>query len=204
MAANQFEKQYHFGTGRILWSVRVLTKKHLEEMQERARDLLDQACFILSPQEMLNIEVADFGLGELERTGLQLITYVNNDRYCAKELILLPHQTCPEHRHTPSPEDPGKMETFRCRWGQVWLYVEGEPTPDRKAGVPAGSEPYYTVFREIALNPGDQYTIPPMTLHWFQAGHEGAVVSEFSSTSKDETDFFTDPRIKRVPEIKDD
>ena len=30
---------------------------------------------------------------------------------------------------------------------------------------------------------------------------EGAIVSEFSSTSRDEFDVFTDPRIKRIPEI---
>jgi D-lyxose ketol-isomerase len=70
--------------------------------------------------------------------------------------------------------------------------------------VPKGSEAYYAVFHEIELLPGYQYTIPPNTLHWFQAGPEGAIVSEFSSTSSDETDVFTDPRIKRIPEIIED
>jgi D-lyxose ketol-isomerase len=60
------------------------------------------------------------------------------------------------------------------------------------------------VFRQIELNPGDQYTIPPNTLHWFQADNGGAIVSEFSSTSRDESDIFTDPRIKRIPEIVED
>ncbi|MDD8016086.1 MAG: D-lyxose/D-mannose family sugar isomerase, partial [Acidobacteriota bacterium] len=49
---------------------------------------------------------------------------------------------------------------------------------------------------------GEQYTLPPGTLHWFQAGDQGAVVSEFSSTSFDEKDIFTDPNIKRIPEIE--
>jgi D-lyxose ketol-isomerase len=53
------------------------------------------------------------------------------------------------------------------------------------------------VFHEIALRPGEQYTIPPDTLHWFQAGPEGAVVSEFSSRSTDENDIFTNPEIRR-------
>jgi D-lyxose ketol-isomerase len=43
-----------------------------------------------------------------------------------------------------------------------------------------------------------QYTIPPNTLHWFQAGEGGAIVSEFSSMSVDEKDVFTDPNIVRV------
>ena len=150
------------------------------------------------------IEIAEFGLGELAQTGLELVVYVNTDRYCAKELVLFPRQTCPEHRHPPVGNDPGKMETFRCRWGKVWLYVEGEATEPIQAAVPAGSQAHYTVFHEIELNPGEQYTIPPNTLHWFQAGDEGAVVSEFSSTSRDEFDIFTDPRIKRIPEIHEE
>jgi D-lyxose ketol-isomerase len=64
-----------------------------------------------------------------------------------------------------------------------------------------GSEAYYTVFHEIKLDPSEQFTIPPNTLHWFQAAEEGAIVSEFSSTSRDENDVFTDPRIRRIPEI---
>ena len=50
---------------------------------------------------------------------------------------------------------------------------------------------------EIVLRPGEQWTILPDTLHWFEAGPEGAVVSEFSTRSRDETDVFTDPRIVR-------
>ena len=153
----------------------------------------------LTPDERARIEVADFGLGELERTGLQLLTYVNTDRYCAKELVLFPGQTCPEHRHPPVGADPGKMETFRCRWGTVWLYVEGPPPPTITARPPASSERFYTVFNELVLSSGEQFTIPPDTLHWFQAGPDGAVISEFSSTSRDEFDVFTDPRVVRVP-----
>lgn len=35
----------------------------------------------------------------------------------------------------------------------------------------------------------------PDTFHWFQAGPEGAVVSEFSTKSQDEYDIYTDKRI---------
>ena len=62
---------------------------------------------------------------------------------------------------------------------------------------------YITCFHEIVLNPGEQYTLKPDTFHWFQGGPEGAVVSEFSTTSTDEKDQFTDPRIKRFTEIVD-
>lgn len=85
--------------------------------------------------------------------------------------------------------------------GQGVLYVEGPPAAQSKAQILRGSEAYYTVFHEIELNLGDQYTIPPGELHWFQAGDVGAVVSGFSSTSHDEFDIFTDSRVVRSPEI---
>jgi D-lyxose ketol-isomerase len=182
----------------------VINRSEVRAAQARAAEMLSAVGIALTPAERDNIEVAEFGLGELERTGLELVVYENNERYCAKELVLFAGQTCPEHRHPPVGEDPGKMETFRCRWGKVWLYVEGDPKPEPHATVPEGSEAYYTVFHEIELNPGDQYTIRPNTLHWFQAAESGAIVSEFSSTSRDEFDVFTDTRIKRIPEIVED
>jgi D-lyxose ketol-isomerase len=147
------------------------------EARERAAAMLADAGIVLTPAEREAIEVADFGLGRLEETGLQLVVYVNTERVCAKELVLLPGQTCPEHRHPPVGSAPGKEETFRCRSGTVHLHVDGRG--------------------ELVLRPGDQCTIPPDTLHWFQAGDEGAIVSEFSTQSRDESDVFTDPRIVR-------
>ncbi len=136
------------------------------------------ACgIVLTEAERAAIEVTDFGLSRLRETGLQLLVYVNTDRYCAKELVLYPGQTCPEHRHPPFDGTPGKEETFRCRRGLVHLHIGG---------------------KEIVLGPGEQCTIPPDTLHGFRAGPEGAVVSEFSSTSRDDLDVFTDPAVRRV------
>jgi D-lyxose ketol-isomerase len=146
------------------------------QARDRAATMLGEAGIVLTPAERAAIEVTDFGLGRLEETGLQLVVYVNTERVCAKELVLFPRQTCPEHRHPPFSGTPGKEETFRCRTGAVHLHVDGE---------------------EIVLQPGEQHTIPPDTLHWFRAGDEGAVVSEFSTQSRDELDVFSDPRIVR-------
>jgi len=154
----------------------MITRDEQREAQAYAAEQLAAAGVILTDEELARIEVADFGLSRLRATGLQLLVYVNTDRYCAKELVLYPGQICPEHRHPPFDGTPGKEETFRCRRGLVTLVVDGE---------------------EIVLRPGEQFTIPPDTLHWFQAGPEGAVVSEFSSTSRDDLDVFTDPAIKR-------
>ncbi len=177
--------------------------KEFREIQDEVYEYYKRANIVITKDERKNIEVADFGLNDIRRTGLQLVVYVNTERVCAKEMVLLPHQTCPEHRHPEINGQLGKEETFRCRWGKVYLYVNGDKMLNRKCNPPSGDEKYYTVFHEIELNPGDQYTIKPNTLHWFQSGEDGAVVSEFSTKSRDESDIFTDPRIKRIPEIQD-
>ena len=141
----------------------------MKAAQKPAAEMLDKVGIAMTDGERDNIEIAEFGLGELERTGLELIVYENNDCYCAKELVLFPGQTCPEHKHPPIDGEPGKRETFRFRWGKVLLYVEGEKSEPIQATVPEGSEDWYTVFHEIELNPGEQYTMEPDTLHWFQA-----------------------------------
>jgi D-lyxose ketol-isomerase len=146
-------------------------------VKQRAARALADAGIVLTPAEVESIELADFGLGRFEEIGLAILVYVNTERVCAKELVMLPGQLCPEHRHPPVGDDPGKEETFRCRAGEVELHVEGH-------------EP-------VTLRPGDQFTIPPDTLHWFRAGPDGAVVSEFSTRSRDETDVFSDPQIVR-------
>src|SRR3989441_8444729 len=139
----------------------MLTREQFLHAQARSHEYLDRAGIVLTPEESKNIEVADFGLGELEVTGLELVVYINTERVCAKELVLFPRQTCPEHRHPPIGDDPGKEETFRCRWGEVYLYVEGDPVDGATAHAkpPAGREQTYTVWREIVLRPGRQFTI---------------------------------------------
>ena len=119
-------------------------------------------------------------------------------------MVLFPWQTCPEHRHAPIAElnYGGKQETFRCRYGTVYLYVEGEETKNRVCH-PTEADSCYTVFHEIRLTAGQQYTNLPNTKHWFCAGEEGAVISEFSSTSRDEYDLFTDRNIRRITVVED-
>ena len=179
-----------------------MKRSEMEKCVSRAVEAYARAHIVLTEAEKARIEVADFGLNRVEEIGLELLTYVNTDRVCAKEMVLFPHQTCPEHRHVETNGQPGKEETFRCRAGEVLLYVEGEGRAEEIRGrIPPTT---VTVFHEIRLLPGEQYTIMPNTLHWFQAGKEGAVVSEFSTHSTDETDVFTDPAIVRLPEIEDD
>lgn len=168
---------------------------------KKALEYYEKAHIVLTDDEKNNVEVADFGKGDVNSIGLQLVVYINTDRVCAKEMVLLPGQTCPEHRHVDTNGMRGKEETFRCRYGEVYLYVDGEGEADGiKAKLPDST---FTVFKEVILKEGEQYTIMPDTLHWFQAGPDGAVVSEFSTRSTDETDVFTDEKIVRETKIED-
>ena len=168
----------------------------------RALEYYEKAHIVLTEQEKASIEVADFGLGIVENVGLQLLVYVNTQRVCAKEMVLFPGQSCPEHWHVPTQGAPGKEETFHCRYGKVYLYVEGEGEQEKiQAKMP---DTKVSVFHEIVLNPGDQYTLMPGTKHWFQGGENGAVISEFSTRSTDETDEFTDERLVRMPQVEED
>jgi D-lyxose ketol-isomerase len=175
----------------------------IKRARERAYRILQKAGVAITPEERENMEVADFGLNDLEHYGIEVIIYENNDRYCAKELVLFPRQICPEHRHPPVDASySGKQETFRCRWGEVYLYIEGEPAATPKARIPEGDEKYFRVRHEIVLKPGGQFTLPPDHLHWFQAGDQGAVLSEFSTPNTDEYDIWTNPEIRRTPTIE--
>lgn len=178
-------------------------KKSVYDLQvKRALELYEKAGIVLTDKEKSSIEVADFDQGKVEELGLQLLVYVNTERVCAKEMVLLPGQSCPEHWHVPCYGHEGKEETFRCRWGKVYLYVEGEGEKENIAAKLPPSD--VSVFHEIILNPGEQYTIMPETKHWFQGGPEGAVISEFSTKSTDETDVFTDKRLVREPVIEEE
>lgn len=178
-----------------------MTRQEVSKYQNLIAEQLAEAGIAFTPEERANLEVADFGLGNFETEGLGILVYVNTDRVCAKELVMLPGQTCPLHRHPPVEGEPGKEETFRVRKGLCYLYVDDGPAPDSIKATPPSD--YYRPLREVILRPGDQYTLQPNTLHWFQAGPEGCIVSEFSTKSRDEADIFVDPRIRRIPVVED-
>jgi D-lyxose ketol-isomerase len=183
----------------------MITRQEWQEACGWAWDLVRKIGVVVRDEEFSQVEVADLGLGELPVTGLQILTLVSTQWVGAKLLILRPHQFFPQHRHPPSPTEdyPGKEEVFRGQWGEVYLYVPGEPTPDPKGNPPRHRRAHCTVWREVNLSPGDQYRCPPDTWHWFQAGPEGAVAWSFSSKVTDAEDVFLDPAITRQTIIRD-
>ncbi|ABZ76574.1 YdaE [Shewanella halifaxensis HAW-EB4] len=161
---------------------------------------LNRSGIFLTKTEIECLEITDFGLNDFYNAGLIIHTYINTERCCAKELILLANQVCPEHVHPSSAALEGKEETFRCRFGRVSVFIEGNKTTQPCVELPADIT-NYTVFHEVVLNKGEQLTLKPNSKHWFKAHGEGAIVSEFSTTSNDDTDVFTNQKINRASRL---
>ena len=85
-----------------------MTPDAIAGYRQRAHAMLAETGIVLTNLERESLEIADLGLGEFETTGLALVVYINTARVCAKELVLLPGQTCPQHRHPPVGNEPGK------------------------------------------------------------------------------------------------
>ena len=175
-----------------------------EKIRIRALEYYDKANIYLTEEERKNLEIADMGMDRIEEIGIQIHVYLNTKRCSAKEMVLFPNQICPEQRHPPFDDYPGKEESFRVRYGTLYLYVEGEPVAmdQMKAMIPADKKDTFTVYHEIILKKGDQYTIEPNITHWICGGPEGCVISEFASYNRDDLDIFTDPAVARMAGVE--
>jgi D-lyxose ketol-isomerase len=174
----------------------VILREEYIRAQERAEELLARAGIPVLEEEIARIEAVDFGLSNLEVEGLQLLTMFETDRLAGRILIMTPNQTEPEHWHPPFGSDPGKQEIIRAFWGELRFYLPGESNME-KGFLVKGKEDVYTMRREVLLSPGQTLVLEPGTLHWFQAGEQGAVFYSYSTMIKDGADGFTDPHVVR-------
>ena len=181
----------------------MITRKEQMSARQRAAELIRQAGITITDEEAATIEVGDFGLGNLEREGGQMLTLVQTERISVKILVLSSNQTLPEHWHPPVGGDPGKEETIRIIWGIVYFFIPGEDT-FKEGFIVDGKEECYTMRNEIVMQPCDQIILQPGEKHWFQAGDEGAVIYSFSTIARDVLDQFSDPNIERVTKIVDE
>jgi D-lyxose ketol-isomerase len=175
----------------------MITRAEQRQAQQRAAELLQKTGLAIRQEELANIEIADFGLGELATTGAAILTLVDTGRLVVKLLTLFPDQTLPEHRHPRLDSYEGKEETIRCEWGELYLYGSGEAPAASIGHPPAHRRRWYTVWHEYRLRPGEQITLPPDTPHWFQGGPTGAVVWSITTRAADLQDVFTDPQVVR-------
>ncbi len=171
----------------------MLTSQQQKEIREKAIVYFEKAGILLTEEEKKNkLQIFDYNTGDFFKMGIVIVTFVNTERYCGKFLVFFPGQSAAEHFHPDVEENKGKEETFRVLWGSAYAYGKGKPTENIKAKIPEGKEKYFTSRNEVILNPGDQYTIKLHEKHWWQAGPEGVVALEVSSTSRDLFDNYSD------------
>ncbi len=181
----------------------MIKRSLLNRVKIETADLIAKAGIYITEAEKHKITAADFGLSNLLEEGIEILTLFETDRIAAKILVLFPYQTEPEHWHPAVGNDPGKEETIRSIWGDLYFYVPGKDTLS-KGFIVKGKDAFYTMRNEKHLLPGDQLILPPGTKHWFQAGPQGAVMYSFSTTVRDVLDQFSDPNIVRKTKIIED
>ena len=89
-----------------------LTRNEFNEQVQKTLEFFEKAGIVLTEKEKQSIEVIDFNQGKVKKFGLQLLVYLNTQRVCAKEMVLLPGQTCAEHWHVPTNGQQGKGKPF--------------------------------------------------------------------------------------------
>ncbi|MHB0896724.1 MAG: hypothetical protein ACYC1A_04140 [Spirochaetales bacterium] len=181
----------------------MIKRSQERRLRARAASILEGMGFPLGPQELASIAVADFGLGDPEREGAQILTLFATDRISAKLIVLFPGQILPEHWHPPVGLDPGKEEILRGYWGDVLYFEEGSANVDDSEFPPSKPE-CYTCRSRIDLRPGAQVVIPPGRKHWMKGGEAGGCVISFSTCVRDILDQFSDPAIIRATQVVED
>ena len=179
----------------------MITREQHDSVRRRAMELIRRSGVVLRPEELESLEVLDFGLGEIEQFGLEVLGVAETQALAVRLVALLPGQTCPEHMHPRVGDYGGKEETFRCVWGELYVHLPGERPQRTVAALPPHRLAAFTSEREVVLGPGEQVTSAPGERHWFQAGPDGAVVWLFCSRATDAQDQFTDPDVRRMDPV---
>lgn len=69
------------------------TDAEYEAARERTVEMLSEAGVALTDEERGDVEIVDYGFDDLETVGTEIVVYVNNDRYCAKDVFNDPKST---------------------------------------------------------------------------------------------------------------
>jgi D-lyxose ketol-isomerase len=141
----------------------------------------------------------DFGLGKFTEVGMAGIFWVNNqkDNYFGHEIYLLPGQIIPEHKHVKTDAAGPKLEGWHVRYGMIYTYGEGTPTPGVEDRIPPSHKECAKARTENKILPGEVGLLNGAEQwHWMKAGPEGAIVTEYA-TYHDGTGLrFSHPQVK--------
>ncbi|MCC7196463.1 MAG: hypothetical protein IT356_12990, partial [Gemmatimonadaceae bacterium] len=125
----------------------------------------------------------DFGLGKFTEVGMAGIFWMNNkeDNYFGHEIYLLPGQMIPEHKHVKTADAGPKLEGWQPRYGWIYIYGEGTPTPGVDARIPESHKKCAVARTEKKLMPGEVGMLGGAEQwHWMYAP-EGAIVTEYAT-----------------------
>ena len=140
----------------------------------------------------------DFGLGKFTEVGMAGIFWVNNkkDNYFGHEIFLLPGQMIPEHKHVKTADAGPKMEAWHPRYGWIYIYGEGAPTPGVEARIPESHRECAVARTEKKLLPGEVGMLAGAEQwHWMLAA-EGAIVTEYATYHDGNGLRFSHPKAK--------
>ncbi len=143
--------------------------------------------------------ISDFNLNQFMTAGMAGIFWIINmdHKFTGVEMFLLPGQSIPEHWHVATENASAKFESGHVRYGSITLFTEGSPLPDVEDRIPYFQRDIVKARKEQVLNAGDVgFTEKKEERHWFIAGQEGAIITEYASAHDGEGVRFTDPTIK--------
>jgi len=162
-------------------------------------DFLREAGYPVNDSIVKKMWASDFGLGRFTEAGVGGIIWWGDEKhnFSSLDAFLLPGQIIPEHWHVREGSVPEKIEAWLVRYGEMYVYGEGEPTPAIRAKLSPADAAHVTVKAEKILQVGDAAGIArPLEKHWMQAGPEGAIFSEFSTYHTGAAVRFTDGKVK--------
>lgn len=162
-------------------------------------DFLEWNGYELNPRFEENLWVTDFGLGKFTTVGMGILVWATEPReeFTGMEVLLLPTQMMPEHWYVQTEEAKPKVKTIHCRYGSLYMYGEGTPTPEVRAHVPKYLKLHTTVWNEKVLYAGETSPLPkPGEKRWKQGGPMGAILTEYSTFHDLDSLRFTNPNVK--------
>lgn len=141
----------------------------------------------------------DFSLGKFTEVGMAGILWINNieHNYFGHEIYLLPGQMIAEHQHVKTDKCGVKLEGWHVRYGWVYVYGEGTPTPGVEKRIPPSHKKCAVARTEKRLNPGETACLgKALEKHWMRAGPKGAIVSEYATAHDMAGLRFSHPKVK--------
>ena len=114
----------------------MITRAQFKEAQIIGAQLLGTTGISLRDDELEKISIADFGLGNLDTFGAQILTLTSTDQIAVKLIAMYSGQILPEHWHPIINEYEGKEEILRVEYGDMYLYTPGDPTQNPLATIP--------------------------------------------------------------------